>query len=189
MDLEAEVQALDAAEAQAEAQVESEAQPAEVDGAETPMTQAELQAKLEAAKEEARAAAREEALNAANEAQRLAEMSDAERAEDKLSKREAELAKREAELAQRELVAVTESELAAVGLPTELATHIAHGDAEAVKGSISALDKAFKKAVSEGVKKSLETPAPKGAPTQLGGTQVGQHKSSADILNAARIIK
>lgn len=92
----------------------------------------------------------------ATEAEKLAKMTDDEKAEYKRQKREKELQAREMELTKRELMAVAKSTLIEKELPASLAELLNYSDADSCNKSILALEKAFKQAVQAQVDKKLE---------------------------------
>lgn len=92
----------------------------------------------------------------ATEAEKLAKMTDDEKAEYKRQKREKELQEREMELTKRELMAVAKSTLIEKELPASLAELLNYSDADSCNKSILALEKAFKQAVQAQVDKKLE---------------------------------
>lgn len=103
--------------------------------------------------------AREEARS---EAERLAQMNEAQRAEHERQRveqaardREAAIAQREAELNRRELRATAIEDLRKRGLPTSLEIVLNYTDADACHTSIDTVEKAFREAVQQGVDERL----------------------------------
>ncbi len=100
------------------------------------------------------------------EAERLAKMTAEEKAEHERKQAEAALAKREADITRRELKAEAKDTLAGKGLPVELAEILNYEDAEACSASLSAVEKAFVRAVEQQVNDRLRS-----APPKTGGGQ------------------
>ena len=103
--------------------------------------------------------AREEARS---EAEKLAKMNEAQRAEHERQRveqaakdREAAIAQREAELNRRELRATAIEDLRKRGLPTSLEIVLNYTDADACHTSIDTVEKAFREAVQQGVDERL----------------------------------
>lgn len=103
--------------------------------------------------------AREEARS---EAEKLAQMNEAQRAEHERQRveqaakdREAAIAKREAEITRRELRAEAIETLHKRGLPANLEAVLNYADADACSASIDTVEKAFREAVQQGVDERL----------------------------------
>lgn len=96
-----------------------------------------------------------------SEAQKLAKMNADEKAKYELEKTQEDLAKREAEITKRELTATTKEELVSKELPLELAEILNYSDADSVKSSMAAVEKAFRGAVEKQVNEKLKGSAPK----------------------------
>lgn len=104
--------------------------------------------------------ARSEWERAQEENQRVAAMTQEERAGYELSRREAELAERERALVKRELKAMALEELSARGLPTELCDALSYdSEAECFK-SMDKLEHAFRQAVQGAVDERLRGQSP-----------------------------
>jgi len=100
-----------------------------------------------------------------SEAEKLAKMTQAERADYMAKKREKDLADREAAITRRELQAEAKNTLTGKGLPLELADVLVYTDADACSASIEAVEKAFSAAVQAAVNERLKGgDAPKKAP-------------------------
>lgn len=99
-----------------------------------------------------------------SEAEKLAKMTQAEKAQYMAQKREKELADREAAITKRELQAEAKNTLTGKGLPIELADVLVYTDADACNASIEAVEKAFTAAVQAAVNEKLKGDAPKKAP-------------------------
>lgn len=99
-----------------------------------------------------------------SEAEKLAKMTQAEKAQYMAQKREKELADREAAITKRELQAEAKNTLTSKGLPIELADVLVYTDADACNASIEAVEKAFTAAVQAAVNEKLKGDAPKKAP-------------------------
>ncbi len=102
--------------------------------------------------------AREEAER---EADRLARMSDEERKEYKLKKREDDLAERENRLLLAENKAACATILAEKGLPAQLADFVVDADADTMKRNIDQVDKIINSAVEAKVKQRLASASPR----------------------------
>ena len=100
-----------------------------------------------------------------SEAEKLAKMTQAEKAQYMAQKREKELADREAAITERELQAEAKNTLTGKGLPIELADVLVYTDADACNASIEAVEKAFTAAVQAAVNEKLKGDAPKKAPS------------------------
>lgn len=91
-----------------------------------------------------------------SEAEKLAKMTQAEKAEYMAKKREKDLADREAAITRRELMAEAKNTLTSKGLPLELADVLVYTDADACSASIDAIEKAFSTAVQTAVNERLK---------------------------------
>lgn len=91
-----------------------------------------------------------------SEAERLAKMTKEEKAAYQQKKREKELSDREAEVTRKELMAEAKNTLAEKNLPAGLAEVLNYTDADACNKSISAVEKAFQKAVEDAVDERLK---------------------------------
>ena len=91
-----------------------------------------------------------------SEAEKLAKMTQAERADYMAKKREKDLADREAAITRRELQAEAKNTLTGKGLPLELADVLVYTDADACNASIEAVEKAFSAAVQAAVNERLK---------------------------------
>lgn len=101
-----------------------------------------------------------------SEAEKLAKMNKEERAQYQQQKREKELSDREAAVTRKELMAEAKNTLAEKKLPVELAEVLNYTDADSCNKSITAVEKAFQKAVEAAVQERLKGDAPiKKAPT------------------------
>lgn len=104
-----------------------------------------------------------------SEAEKLAKMTAAEKAEYLQNKKTKELADREASITRRELMAEAKNTLAEKKLPAELAEILDHTGADACKRSIEKVETAFQAAVQAAVEEKLRGgKPPKKAPD--GGT-------------------
>lgn len=103
----------------------------------------------------------------ATEAEKLAKMTEKEKAQYLQQKKEKEMADREAAITKRELAAEAKNTLAEKKLPVSLAEMLNYSDADACKQSIEAVEKAFKEAVEASVEERLKGDKPlKKAPSQ-----------------------
>lgn len=95
-----------------------------------------------------------------SEAEKLAKMTAAEKAQYQEQQRLKDLEAREAAIAKRELMATAKVTLADKGLPGELADILDYTDAEACSKSIEAVEKAINAGVEAGIKTRLKGTAP-----------------------------
>lgn len=103
----------------------------------------------------------------ATEAEKLAKMTEKEKAQYLQQKKEKEMADREAAITKRELAAEAKNTLAEKKLPVSLAEVLNYSDADACKQSIETVEKAFKEAVEASVEERLKGDKPlKKAPSQ-----------------------
>lgn len=103
----------------------------------------------------------------ATEAEKLAKMTEKEKAQYLQQKKEKEMADREAAITKRELAAEAKNTLAEKKLPVSLAEVLNYSDADACKQSIEAVEKAFQEAVEASVEERLKGDKPlKKAPSQ-----------------------
>ncbi|MBP3645489.1 MAG: DUF4355 domain-containing protein [Clostridia bacterium] len=116
---------------------------------------------------------------AVTEAQRLANMTAEQRAQEEARQREADLTRREAELNRRELRAQALETLAAGQMPAELADLLDYTDADACSASIKKVEKNWKAAVQKGVEARLA-----GSPPKTGSGKSGAPKSMRDAISA-----
>ena len=98
----------------------------------------------------------EKAKNAVTEAQRLAAMTDEEKAKEAEAKRIADLEEREAAIATKELRAETAKQLSENGLPAGFLDMAFAKDAETIKSNIASLKEAFDKSVEDAVNARLK---------------------------------
>lgn len=97
---------------------------------------------------------------ARSEGERLARMSEEEKARHAAEQREADLAKRERDLSMRELRATARDILGEKALPTELLGALDYTSAETVQSSIESMEKAFRAAVQKGVEERMKGTTP-----------------------------
>lgn len=116
---------------------------------------------------------------AVSEAQRLANMTAEQRAQEEAKKREEDLTRREAELNRRELRATAMETLAANQLPAELADLLDYTDAEKCSASIKKVQKSWQAAVQKGVEARVA-----GSPPKTGSGKAGAPKTMRDAIAA-----
>lgn len=92
----------------------------------------------------------------ATEADKLAKMNVAEKAEYEAKKKAKELEEREAGITKRELQATAKVTLADKKLPVELADVLVYSDADSCSGSIEVVEKAFQAAIEAAVEERLK---------------------------------
>lgn len=95
------------------------------------------------------------------DAEKLAAMSEKERADHRRGLREKELAEREAAVAKRELIADAAEKLAEAGLPKQLAACLNYSGREECEQSLEAVAQAFETAVTGAVNKRIKGNIPK----------------------------
>lgn len=120
-----------------------------------------------------------DAKKQADEAAKLAKMSEDEKAKHEREKQEKALAEREAKVAKRELTAEAISQLTAKNLPPELSACLNYENADACKASLEAVEKAFNAAVEKRVNDKL-----RGAPPKAGNGGGDKINSLADAIRA-----
>lgn len=91
-----------------------------------------------------------------SEAEKLAKMTKEEKAQYMQQKKEKELSDREAAITRKELMAEAKNTLAGKNLPQELAEVLNYADADSCNKSITAVEKAFQKAVQTAVEERLK---------------------------------
>lgn len=116
---------------------------------------------------------------AVSEAQRLANMTAEQRAQEEARQREESLTRREAELNRRELRATALETLAANQLPAELADLLDYTDAEKCSASIKKVQKSWQAAVQKGVEARVA-----GSPPKTGSGKAGAPKTMRDAISA-----
>ena len=118
------------------------------------------------------------------ENERLSKLSEKERKDEELTKREQEIADRLAEIERKELKADAVSDLTDKGLPVEFADFLLSDNAENTLTNINAFKEAFDTAVNAQVKEKLRQDTPLAG---TGGIKQKQN-SIADIANEKRLI-
>ena len=109
---------------------------------------------------EERKKAQDEISKARSEGERLARMSEEEKARHAAEQREAELAKRERDLNMREMRATARDILGEKNLPSELLGTLDYTSAETVQSSIASIEAAFRAAVQKGVEERMKGTTP-----------------------------
>lgn len=122
---------------------------------------------------------------AIEEKERLSKLSEKERKDEELSKREKELQDRLAEIERKELKADAITDLNEKGLPSEFADILLGDDAETTLENINTFKTAFDSAVNAAVKEKLRQDTPKTGGASFGGTT----PSVAELAQESRIIK
>ena len=130
--------------------------------------------------------AREEAKK---EAERYANLTEKEKKDKEIEKREQALAEKEKEFKLRELKADVESDLKEKGLPTSFAQSLIHlEDNEQINDVVNSIKEDFDKAVQEQVKEATRQSTPSSQRSNL--TNAKQtHTNFADLAKENRIIK
>lgn len=123
----------------------------------------QIDRKVREAVEQARAEWAEETAQAVADTERVASMSEEERARYNLARREAALQERERALVERELRAMALEKLAQRGLPRELADALDYTDQAKCLAALDKVERAFRTAVQAGVDERLRGETPAGA--------------------------
>jgi hypothetical protein len=156
------------------------------------LTAEELQKKIEAEsdrklnsalkkKQEEWQQQQEAAIQAAlDEKERLSKLSEKERKDEELTKREKDLLERMNEIQRKELKADAVADLTEKGLPSTFADFVLADDAETTLGNINKLKETFDAAVNEAVKGKLRQDEPKT------GSGLKKQTPSSDTLTMAR---
>lgn len=116
---------------------------------------------------------------AISEAQRLANMTAEQRAQEEARQREEDLTRREAEITRRELRAQALETLAANQLPADLADLLDYTDADRCSASIKKVQKSWQAAVQKGVEARVA-----GSPPKTGSGKAGAPKTMRDAISA-----
>jgi hypothetical protein len=117
------------------------------------------------------------------EAEKLAKMSAAEKAEALLAKTQKDIADREKAIAQKELKLETINILNEKKLPITFADILLGDDAEKTKGNVDTFDKAFREAVEAAVNERLKGNPPKGGSGGNAGDNFGKKVADAYSKN------
>lgn len=120
------------------------------------------------------------------EKERLSKLSEKERKDEELSKREKDIADRLAEIERKELKADAIADLSEKGLPTDFADFLLAEDATKTLENINAFKTAFDTAVNEAVKEKLRQETPKAGG---GGFNNKTAPSVAELAQKHRLIK
>ncbi len=123
-------------------------------------TQADLDKLAAKVRAEERKKMESEIAKARSEGERLARMTEEEKARHAAEEREAALTKREKELSMRELRATARDILGEKSLPADLLETLDYTSAETVKSSIDSMEGAFRKAVQQGVEERMRGKTP-----------------------------
>ena len=123
-------------------------------------TQADMDKLAAKIRAEERKRSESEIAKARSEGERLARMSEEEKAQAEREKREADLVKREKEIAARELRATARDILTEKSLPSQLLEVLDYASADSVKSSIETMEKAFRSAVQAGVEQRMRGSSP-----------------------------
>jgi len=127
----------------------------------TPNQESELERAVSAAREEWE----RETAERVKKAERMARMSEQERAEQLRQEREQALAERERRVTLRELRAGAMVRLREKQLPDALADALDYSDAARMEQSLDAVETAFRKAVQSGIEERMRGDAPRTAPS------------------------
>ena len=125
-----------------------------------PDAAAEIDRRIREALDQARGEWAAETAKAVADTERLAAMSDSERASYNLSRRESALNERERQLVERELRAMALEKLAERGLPRELADALPYTDEARCLAGLDSVERAFRAAVQAGVDERLRGGTP-----------------------------
>ncbi|MCO6345098.1 DUF4355 domain-containing protein [Staphylococcus epidermidis] len=127
--------------------------------------------------------------NARSEAESYAKLTEKEKKDKEIEKREQALAEKEKEFKLRELKADVESDLKEKGLPTSFAQSLIHlEDNEQINDVVNSIKEDFDKAVQEQVKEATRQSTPYGQGSDV-SSKKETSKSFADLAKENRIIK
>lgn len=127
--------------------------------------------------------------NARSEAESYAKLTEKEKKDKEIEKREQALAEKEKEFKLRELKADVESDLKEKGLPTSFAQYLIHlEDNEQINDVVNSIKEDFDKAVQEQVKEATRQSTPYGQGSDV-SSKKETSKSFADLAKENRIIK
>lgn len=127
--------------------------------------------------------------NARYEAESYAKLTEKEKKDKEIEKREQALAEKEKEFKLRELKADVESDLKEKGLPTSFAQSLIHlEDNEQINDVVNSIKEDFDKAVQEQVKEATRQSTPYGQGSDV-SSKKETSKSFADLAKENRIIK
>jgi hypothetical protein len=157
------------------------------------LTDEELQKKIEAesdrklalAQKKWEASLEQKIKEAQKETERLAKLSEKERKEEEILKREKDLEERFLDLQRKELKADAVAVLSEKSLPASFADYLLGEDAEKTLANINEFKTVFDNAVNEAVKGKLRQETPKAGGSSLNNKNV----SLKDLADQARIIK
>ncbi|MBM5983576.1 DUF4355 domain-containing protein [Staphylococcus caprae] len=127
--------------------------------------------------------------NARSEAESYAKLTEKEKKDKEIEKREQALAEKEKEFKLRELKADVESDLKEKGLPTSFAQSLIHlEDNEQINDVVNSIKEDFDKAVQEQVKEATRQSTPYGQGSDV-SSKKETSKSFAEIARQNRIIQ
>ena len=127
--------------------------------------------------------------NARSEAESYAMLTEKEKKDKEIEKREQALAEKEKEFKLRELKSDVESDLKEKGLPTSFAQSLIHlEDNEQINDVVNSIKEDFDKAVQEQVKEATRQSTPYGQGSDV-SSKKETSKSFADLAKENRIIK
>lgn len=127
--------------------------------------------------------------NARSEAESYAKLTEKEKKDKEIEKREQALAEKEKEFKLRELKADVESDLKEKGLPTSFAQSLIHlEDNEQINDVVNSIKEDFDTAVQEQVKEATRQSTPYGQGSDV-SSKKETSKSFADLAKENRIIK
>ena len=138
----------------------------------TGSNQAEFDRRVSKAVQTAQAKWQAQTDDKLSEAEKLAKMTAAEKAQYMQQKKEKELNDREAEITRRELMATAKNTLADKKLPQGLAELLNYTSADECNKSIDAVEKAFQSAVEDAVRDRLKGSAPPKKAPEEGGLSI-----------------
>lgn len=146
-------------------------------------TQADMDKLAAKVRAEERKKAEEAIIKARTEGERLARMSEEEKAQAERERREAELEQREKALSLREMRATARDMLGEKGLPAELLDVLDYASADACKASIGSVESAFRAAVQKGVEERMRgrTPEKKSGGTDASAAYLTELRKAAGL--------
>lgn len=125
-----------------------------------------------------------EKAKAAEEADRLAKMTAAEREKAKFEKEKQEFFEEKAKMEKERLLNQTERELVLTGLDSSFANYVIANTAEEIKDNITKLKNLFDNAVNKAVNERITTPSPKSG---SGNFLNKKRESLMDVINSKRV--
>lgn len=143
------------------------------EGLTTEQQEAEYQKRLAAEKAKWEKEYQKKAAKAKKEAERLSKLSEEERTKEEQAALKQELDEKEKELSRKEIKLEMVKVMSDRNIPIQFADYLIAEDSESTLARINTFDKAFKKAVEEGVNEKLKGKAPKSGGAVTGSSSAG----------------